>query len=192
MLIAVFLFGCAGQILPAAETPAPITDIDGQKHPLTGDGVRATVLVFIMHDCPVSNTMAPEIERIRNAYSARGVTVCAVYFENDTTVDDMRQHAKAYGLKMPLVDDCSLQLAERYNATVAPQAIVLDGSAKVVYRGRINNLYEGYGKRRETPTVNDVRDVLDAILRGEEVKLKETAATGCLIDRRKTTEEVAK
>ena len=39
---------------------------------------------------------------------------------------------------------------------------MFDAKGRLVYRGRIDNLYAGFGKKRFKPTKRDLRDTLDA------------------------------
>ena len=44
-------------------TPLKARDIRGTAHTLPEPKSRTTVLIFIAHDCPISNSYAPEINR---------------------------------------------------------------------------------------------------------------------------------
>jgi hypothetical protein len=63
--------------------------------------------------------------------------------------------------------------------TMAPEVAILDPDGKVAYRGRIDDWYVDYGKRRGEPTRRDLRDALDAILRGAPVPNPTTKVIGC-------------
>ena len=62
------------------------------------------------------------------------------------------------------------------------EAIVLDGQARLRYRGAIDDQY-GQGTRKDAPTAHYVRDALDAILADRAVAVAATPVAGCLIDR---------
>ena len=49
------------------------------------------------------------------------------------------------------------------------------------YRGRIDDTYFGYGKRRFAATHHDLRDALEAVLSGKPVHERTTEAIGCFI-----------
>jgi hypothetical protein len=49
----------------------------------------------------------------------------------------------------------------------------------LVYLGRIDNRYVGFGKRREQVTAHDLRDALEAVLAGRPVPRRRTEAVGC-------------
>ena len=67
------------------------------------------------------------------------------------------------------------------SATATPEAAVLDRDGKVVYLGRIDDAYYGFGKRRSSATSQDLRDALDAVLDGKPVPHPRTTVLGCEI-----------
>jgi len=67
----------------------------------------------------------------------------------------------------------------KVDATVTPQAAVLSPADTLLYIGRIDNRYVGFGKRREQVTLHDLRDTLNAILAGGPVSQSRTQAVGC-------------
>ena len=141
---------------------------------------RATVLIFVARDCPISNTYAPEINRIATQY-AKSVRFFLVYADQEISADKARSHAKDFAYKMPLVLDTKHRLVRATGATVTPQVAVLAPDGKRLYLGRINNLYIGFGKKRARITQNDLRETLDAVLAGKPVPHSTTIAIGCFI-----------
>ena len=59
---------------------------------------------------------------------------------------------------------------------------MFDAKGRLVYRGRIDNLYADFGKKRFKPTKRDLRDTLDALLAGKRLAKRTTEAVGCYID----------
>ncbi|GIT77890.1 MAG: hypothetical protein Ct9H300mP32_2720 [Verrucomicrobiota bacterium] len=65
---------------------------------------------------------------------------------------------------------------------VTPEAAVFDAKGRLIYRGRIDDLYADFGKKRARPTRHDLRDTLDALLAGKRLTKRTTKAVGCYID----------
>jgi redoxin len=141
----------------------------------------AQVLVFVASDCPIANGYAPEIQRICGAYGPKGVS-CALVYE-DLRIDEaaVRKHRDEfkYGASIRAVTDADRAMATRANATVTPEAVVVDRAGTVRYRGRIDNKYVAIGRQRRVVTVHDLQDALDAVLAGRPVPTPETVAFGC-------------
>ena len=178
------LFGAGVAILLTASVSGQTRDIDGRPlAPFTPAG-KANVLLFVQTDCPISNSYAPEIQRICKAYGSKGVS-CSLAYE-DVRVDAaaVRKHMKDFAYTgIPATIDDSRALADRARATITPAALVIDARGAVRYRGRIDNFYASLGKPRQHVTEHDLTAALDAILAGKPVPKPETEALGCFITR---------
>ena len=178
----VFLLFIAGLLsaAPAAPVGPLVRDISGiARHPFAPEEKMASVLIFYVQDCPISNSYAPEINRIAGTF-----TNCAFYIvqvDPDLTIEGAREHARQYALRPPVLLDPGHELVKRAGATVTPEAVVIGRDGAIVYRGRIDNLYVEPGKKRSSVTRHDLRDALETIQAGHPIKRKETKAVGCLI-----------
>lgn len=179
--VGVFIFHSVALAAPP-ESVLEFTDLDGVKQaPLSNRDYRATVLFFVLPDCPISNANAPEIKRISTDYAQQKVASLIVYVDPDLSIDAAKKHASDFGFVSPVIRDTSLELVKKTGVTIAPEVAVLGPDGKRLYRGRINNLYFDYGKRRAKPTQHDLRDALDAILAGKPVPQETTTSIGCFI-----------
>jgi hypothetical protein len=169
-------------LLTGATAGAQTRDIDGRTMTPFAPGGKAHVLFFIASDCPVSNSYAPEIQRVCKAYESKGVA-CALAYE-DVTIDrsGVRKHLDTFAYRsVPATIDASRTLATRANVSVTPSAVVIDSRGQIRYRGRIDNLYSSLGKPRQHVTTHDLTDALDAVTAGQSVARAETEAIGCFI-----------
>lgn len=144
-------------------------------------GSKGAVLIFYLHDCPICNAYAPEIERIRTEYEPKGFSFYIVQTDAALNADAAQKHATEYGFKCPVLLDGTNRLAEKCRATVTPSAAVVGPGEKVLYLGRIDDLYADYGKRRSEATIRDLRAALDAIVAGKTVLPAAGPAIGCFI-----------
>ena len=171
-----------------------LTDVDGKAcRPFDLDSAQAIALIFVLHDCPIANAYAPEIQRIARAYQNQPVRLALVYVDPDLTIEQINQHRKDYGHQdTRAFFDREHQLVRATGAEVTPEAVVVTKDGRIAYRGRISNLYADYGKRRRKATKHDLRESLDAILAGSPVPTPRTEALGCFIpklDRRQSFSE---
>jgi len=165
-----------------------LRDLNGRViAPFTPSG-PASVVFFVATDCPVSNSYAPEIQRVCRDYGPRGVECALIYEDVDTHPSaapldqQVRTHLREYGyLGFTAVVDRNRVAATHAKASITPQAFVIDRSGEIRYRGRIDNLYAALGKTRQQVTSHDLRDALDAVLAGGKVPRPETEALGCFI-----------
>jgi hypothetical protein len=178
----------AGAVSAAGDGAAiQLRGIDGRVLTPFKPAQAAHVLFFVATDCPISNTYAPEIQRVCRDYAGQGVS-CALIYE-DVEVrgaapleEQVRTHLQdfRYG-SMPAAIDRTRVVAREARATITPQAVVVDRSGAIRYRGRIDNFYAALGKPRQRVTEHDLRDALDALLAGRPVPRPQTDALGCHI-----------
>ena len=170
--------GCAGRG-PGSEASA--LDLEGSAVDPLGHGARATVLVFVASDCPISNRYAPEIRRIHDEFAARGVATWLVYPNAADTPEKVRRHLADFGHPAPALRDPRHVLVRRAGATRTPEAALFAADGSLVYLGRIDDSFVAFGKMRPEPTVHDLREALAATLSGERAPLSTTQAIGCTI-----------
>jgi len=157
-----------------------LSDTDGvHRKPLDLHNQKAAVFIFVGVECPISNSYAPEINRIIKTYKDKGLDFYIVYSDPNLSVDDAKKHAKEFGYTCPALMDPQQKLLKKVNATATPEAAVVDAKGQVLYLGRIDNWYEDFGKQRYAATTHDLRDALDAIAAGKKVATPVTKVVGC-------------
>ena len=175
-----FLFLPVVTPFPAEEIP--LRDIEGKiQGDLLNSEHRASVLFFITHDCPISNQFAPEIQRICGTYEEDGFQCFLVYVDPDLTAGLIRRHLQEFGHQAPAILDSRHRLVEFAGATVTPEVGVFSPRGEILYRGRINNLYERLGRPRRIVTEHDLRGALDQIRDDLPVSPARTQAIGCFV-----------
>jgi peroxiredoxin len=153
-------------------------------------GQKAIVLFFVIHDCPVTNSYVPEMNRISATDRGRGVRVYAVEADINAPSAVTAEYARQYRFGFPLLLDSHHVLVQLAGATLTPQAVVLSPSGQVKYRGRIDNRIEDFGSQRPRATVHDLRNALDAILTGHQPAVQFTRSIGCAIPPPKGNEDL--
>src|SRR5437879_1558765 len=90
-----------GVLRSAADDRPKWFDLNGvARDPLSMKDAKASVLLFIQHDCPISNRYAPEINRIEAEYAPKGIAFTLVYEDSDLPTNAARKHAREYGYRM--------------------------------------------------------------------------------------------
>jgi peroxiredoxin len=177
-MLAVLMSGVAR----ADSVKTRVPDVDGAvRQPLANTGQHAVVLFFITNDCPITNSYAPEMERICNRYKSQGVRFYAVYVDPAVSAADAKKHAQAYGLTCTALYDAHHNLVKRCAATVTPEAVVVLPEGSIAYRGRIDDRYIDFGKARYHATTHDLIDAISAVLKHKPPAAARTKAIGCYI-----------
>jgi len=181
--------GCSRKVEPGRrfqepETSETFVDVRGGAYRLPGPAAdcRATALIFVGHDCPISNGYAPEIGRLVREFGPQGIAFCVVYADPELSEQEARRHALEFGYPCPAILDPSLRLAVRFGATFKPEAVVLSPTHEALYLGRIDDSYVDVGRKRLQPTKRDLRDALVALVAGRPAPFARTPVVGCPID----------
>jgi peroxiredoxin len=144
---------------------------------------KALVLVFLGMSCPISNSYSETLSRLQREYGPRGVQLVGVFANPDEDAAKLAAHARDFKLPFPLFKDARQELADAVGAQVTPEAVVLDASRKVRYRGRIDDGYATRTKKASSVQSRDLEAAIEAVLAGKVVAVAETPAIGCAIYR---------
>jgi len=162
--------------------PLRLRDLDGElRDPLAARGRHAIVLLFVDPECPISNSYAPEVQRLAAEYGSRGVGFELVYAVPGRDPETVRRHVTDFGYELPALLDPEQELALRAGVTTTPEAAVFLPGGELAYRGRIDDRFFDLGKQRAQPTRRELREALDAILAGRPPPVERTEAVGCPI-----------
>ena len=113
-----------------------LIDLDGRAHtPLKNSDAKATVLFFLLPDCPISNAYAPEIKRISTHYALSNVASYVVYVSPDFSAAEAKKHATDYGFDIPVLRDLSFELVEQTGVTIAPEVAVVSPAWQASHQG---------------------------------------------------------
>ncbi len=168
------LAGLFAAMLVAAHPAA-----DAQKPAPSHD--RATVLLFVSTECPYSNRYAPEIRRIYQTFTGKGVRFWLVYPNRADTPAKIAQHLKDYEYPEIVLRTKNDAFVRAVKPTVTPEAAVFDASRKLVYQGRIDDRFVELMVERPSPTSHDLEQAISSVLEGQPVATAKTVAVGCFV-----------
>jgi hypothetical protein len=168
--------------LGAPDTSIRVKGLDGSWFEPFRVNRTAGVLFFLSTECPISRFYAPEIQGICSLYTARGVRCSLVFEDVSVAASTIQNHLREFGYRgIPAATDKSSVIAKESGVVVTPEAVVIDSSGRIRYRGRIDDFYADLGKPRRQARSHELKDALDAILTGRRVDVPETKAVGCFI-----------
>ena len=176
LLAVALLAGSADAEPPAIGSQVP----DFQATSLQGDALslreaagqhKAVVLVFLSTVCPYANYFAGHIREMAQSLGPRGVLFVGIYSNGWESGDEAAAHGREHGFAFPLVRDEGHVIADRLGASRTPEALVVDSSGRLRYRGRVMS-------KQESP---ELRRALNAVLEGRRVRTPATKAFGCAI-----------
>src|SRR2546423_1067515 len=112
---------------PSPPPPLKGMDISGVVHLLADDpDVKATALVFLSTQCPISNKYVPELNRLAGAQGSNETRFFAVISDPSVTRAAAAKYVAEYQITFPVLFDASGELAHRLDPKMTPEAFVLD------------------------------------------------------------------
>ena len=154
------------------------TTLDGDTYTLdrlTRHG--PVVIAFLATECPVAQRYTMRLKRLHTEFTTeKQTTFVAIYANEEDTVDDVKAYVAKAAYEFPIVKDATGRLAGTLGATMTPQAVVIDTTGTLRYRGPIDdNRYETRVKH------NYLRDALVATHAGNPVPVQERPTFGCTL-----------
>lgn len=183
LIVALALLSCQQEKTAAAssEKSTVLRDARGTAHHLfvPNAGVKATVAVFLMTDCPVANAMLPDLNEIASRYEPLGIRFYGIFADEEP--EDILRHGKDYRIPFPCVLDDAGLLAGRSGASRVPEAAIFGPDGRSLYCGRIDDRAVKPGRMKPEPAERNLADALDALLAGRELPAPRPATAGCFL-----------
>ena len=166
-----------GQSAPDFSLPG----VDGKDHALADFAdPKLLIVAFTCNHCPFVIGSEDRMNALLADYASKGVAmVCINSNETDghptDSFDHMVERAKDKGFAFPYLRDQSQEVALAYGALRTPHFYVFDADRKLRYTGRMDDNPMTPGEE----TTRELRDALDDLLAGREVKAPLTNPIGC-------------
>lgn len=156
---------------------------DGERLGFSDVAAReALVLIFSSNRCPTAKAYADRMNALQGDYGPRGVQVIAINSNDpglypDESYPRMVERASEDRYAFPYLVDEGQHVARAYGAQCTFHVFVLDVDRRLRYQGRFDD-----SRLPARVTSHDLRNALDDILAGREVRQATTRPFGCSLD----------
>jgi glutathione peroxidase-family protein len=161
---------------------ANLKGIDGKKYSSDELTDPILVLVFSCNHCPYVQAYEERMKSFQGNYAARGVRLLAINSNEiqnypDDSFEKMVERSKMRGFNFLYVRDEDQSVAESFGATHTPQFFIFDTKRTLRYSGKMDDNW------KEPDLVKEfyLRDAVESLLAGKEIKIPETYSIGCTI-----------
>ncbi|WP_206107735.1 redoxin domain-containing protein [Paludisphaera rhizosphaerae] len=154
-------------------------------------GKAGVVIVFTGTQCPVGDLYLPTLVEMNREYASKGIVFLAINANAGDSDDEIAAHAREFKVDFPVLRDRGNVVADSVMAERTPEVLMLDGTARIRYRGAIDDQYS-VGSRKPAPTRSYLKEAIDAVLARKAVEVKATEVAGCLIERAESTQTASK
>ncbi|MDP5172296.1 MAG: redoxin domain-containing protein [Bacteroidia bacterium] len=141
-----------------------------------------TVFIFLSPECPLCENYSATLKTLRAQFPEEEVSFVGIFSGQWYSRDEIQHFLARYQPPVKVVLDPRYQLQALFQATVTPEAVVVNRSGKVEYQGKIDNWIVSLGKKRTVVNQLYLQDALAALLKGEEPAIRQTEAVGCFIE----------
>jgi AhpC/TSA family. len=140
------------------------------------------VLIFSSNRCPTAKAYGERMNALQRDYGPRGVQLLAInsndpHLYPDESYPRMVERAAEDGYGFPYLLDDGQRVAKAYGVTCTFHAFVLDRERRLRYEGRFDN-----SRITANVTSHDLRNALDDVLAGRDVRVSTTRPFGCSLD----------
>lgn len=156
-----------------------LTDQAGTQHTLRDYRGKIVVLEWINPDCPYvqRHYRAQTMRNLVSAFEGREVAWLAIDSSHFVTPESSQEWREEHELPYPILQDASGDTGRSYNARTTPNMYVVDAQGVLRYTGAIDDDPRG---RNDSPR-NYVREVVDALLEGNDPPMTQTEPYGCSV-----------
>jgi len=160
-----------------------LQDYLGTKYALRDlEPAEIVVVAFVGTECPLAKLYGPQLARLSDQYTARGVRFIGINSNQQDTPTELGHYARKHHIQFPLLKDPGNRVADQFRAERTPEVFVLDRQRTVRYWGRIDDQF-GVGYARPAATNNYLAKALEELLAGKAVTTPRTEPVGCHIGR---------
>ncbi len=167
-----------GSNAPGFALPEPATGNTVALEDFVG---QPLLVAFICNHCPFVVLIREALAQLANEYQAKGVGVVAINANDvanypDDSPDKMVAEVHKAGYSFPYLYDESQAVAQAYQAACTPDFFLYDKHHHLFYRGQFDSARPGNGV---AATGEDLRNALDALLKGLYPPNDQKASLGC-------------
>lgn len=169
-----------GVTAPAFNLPEPATGKMVSSEDFAG---KPLLVAFICNHCPYVVRIREGFMELAKEYQQKGVAVVGINandVENypDDSPEKMVEEVKLAGYDFPYLFDETQAVAQAYKAACTPDFFLFDQQHKLYYRGQ----FDDARPRNDAPVTGaDMRNALDALLKGADAPDEQKASMGCNI-----------
>lgn len=140
------------------------------------------VLIFSSNRCPTAKAYGERMNALQRDHGPRGVQLLAInsndpHLYPDESYPRMVERAAEDGYTFPYLVDHGQRVAKAYGVTCTFHIFVLDRERNLRYEGRFDN-----SRIVANVTIHDLRNALDDVLAGRDVRVATTRPFGCSLD----------
>jgi hypothetical protein len=134
------------------------------------------VVVFLSNVCPCSISHTLELTSLARQF--QNFKFIGIHSNRDEKLEDAKIFFAKAGLPFSVLQDEKTVIADRFRANKTPHVFIVNANGQLVYKGGVTDSRDFLRAERHY-----LREALEDLSAGREVKTRETRSLGCAIAR---------
>ena len=139
-----------------------------------------SVLMFFAPDCPLCITFSKPFNELSALYPY--FQFIAVQSGENYSAMELKMYKDETGLKPRIFLDRDYRVANKFNASITPEFIVVNRNGDVLYQGLLDNRMKELGVYKQHWDQFYLKDAIQKVSNQEEVTVARTEAIGCVLE----------
>ncbi len=162
--------------------PFSLPDTQGKIHSEKDYADRKVlVIMFICNHCPYVQAVRQRLIDLQASYDPNDVQLIGINSNDakeypDDSPTEMKKAIREFGINFPYLIDESQEVAKKYQAQCTPEIFVFCRGI-LAYHGRVDDSW----KDQKKVTRQELKEAIDALLRGEKPAPEQQFSIGCSI-----------
>ncbi len=160
-----------------------LLDQHGKAHELQYyRSAKAVVLITHGNGCQIVRSNLPDYQALRADYADKGVEILMLNANLQDTRQRIIDEAQEWGFDFPILKDDTQLISRSLKVNRTAEVLVIDPrSWEVVYRGPMNDRVD-FERQKKKAGKTYARDIIDQLIRGDQVAFSKVNSPGCLIN----------
>ena len=159
-----------------------LMDVSKQKNTsISLDNKPLFLFIFLSPECPLCQNYTQKINDLKKMFGSQ-LNVYGIVPGKAYSIKEVASFENVYHTTFEIFIDPTQKFTHYLQATITPQAILLDSMGNLIYTGAIDDWVQAQGKKRLQVSEQFLRNAIEQTMRMEEVKIKKTKVFGCKIN----------
>ncbi len=142
---------------------------------------KAIILVWLSPECPLCRNYSLPLRKLQKTLNSDSIKLVGVVAGTDFKRKEILAFKKKYKIDFEILLDEEYALTQYFNATVTPEALLVNQTGEVLYQGAIDNWAVALGKQRRKATEHYLLEALAQFKSNTVISQPKTEPIGCFI-----------
>lgn len=140
------------------------------------------LFVFLSPECPLCKNYTTVLNKLTKDFSADSLAVIGIISGKTYSSEEVSLFKKEFAVNFQLYIDPLKKLTNYLEATITPEAVLINEKGQLVYRGAIDDWVTDLGKNKIRAEKEYLRIAVTQYMNHQPISIKKTKPKGCYIN----------